>query len=349
MKAAVYMEPGCLAINDVDDPVPGPGGLVLDVDACAICGTDLRIYRHGHHRISPPAIIGHEIAGSVAALGEGVTGWRVGDHVVLAPPAWSCGSCRACLGGKENLCEHRRALAYELPGGFAEKVAVPAPLVAGGCLHSLPEGTDPAIAAITEPLACCINGQKHLNMKADARAIVIGAGPIGLMHALLLKGKGVREIGIIDKLAVRIDRVTGSDSFMAFDGGNAGLADQVSAWSGGCGADLVVVAASSPDAYRSAFELVGRGGAVLLFAGLPFSQQEMLIDMNMIHYKELALYGSFASMPDQSREALETLTTGPPEFADLVTHSFPLDGIEEAFRTAGSLEGLKVVVRPRTS
>ena len=344
MKAAVFLEPGRLVVTDRDDPVPEPGGLVLRIEACALCGTDLRVFRHGHRRISPPAIIGHEIAGTVAELGEGVSGYQEGDLVVLAPPAWSCGSCRRCLRGRENLCEQRRALAYELPGGLAEKAAIPEPLVSGGCLHHVPLGTDPAEVAVAEPLACCINGQSRLAAPADARAVVIGAGPIGLMHALLLKARGLKNIAVADSVISRLERAGAIEGLRPVNIGTGVFSDQ--AGCGSDGADLVIVAASSGDAYRSAFEIVGRGGEVLLFAGLPASEQEMAIDMNRIHYKELAWYGSFASMPEQGREALRLLTTGPPEFSRLVTHRFPLDDVEEAFRAAGSLEGLKVVVQP---
>lgn len=347
MRAAVLERPQQIALRDVPDPVPERGGVVLRVEACAVCGTDVRIYTFGHARITLPAVIGHEIAGTVVEAGEDVDGYAVGDAVVLSPAGWSCGECRICRRGQENLCGNRVALSYEYPGGFAEYVAVPAPLVANGSLHRVPSEADPAEVAITEPLACCINGQEQVRWRPDDRVLVIGAGPIGVMHAELVRARGAEAVAVMDVSDRRLDVARSLAGVTAIDGRAQDAEDRVAEWSGGDGPDVVIVATSAPDGYRTAFAVAGRCGQVLLFAGLPKDRSVLDVDMNVIHYRQLAWYGSFGSTPAQGDRALRLLLARDVDPGRLVTHRFGLDALPAAVEAAKSLAGLKVVVEPK--
>lgn len=345
MRAALLEAPHRIAVREIDDPKPPPGGVVLRVGACAVCGTDVRIYRHGHHRIALPAVIGHEIAGEVAAVGDGVDAWKPGEPVALSPPGWSCGTCRLCIRGQENLCESRRALSYEFPGGFAEYVAVPEPLVTNGSLHRVPDDTDVAHVSITEPLACCINGQEQVRWRPDDRVLIIGGGPIGVMHSELVRARGAESVAIMDVAHQRLALIRELLPHVTPIDGNADAVERIRDWSSG-GPDVVIVCTSQPAAYECAFEIAGRCGQVLLFAGLPKDRQAMFVDMNVIHYRQLAWYGSYGSTTDQGRKALNMLLSGAVDPKLLVTHRFSLDRIPDAMNAAQELTGLKVVVQP---
>lgn len=347
MRAAVLEQPRIMTVRERAEPKVEPGGVVLRVGACAICGTDLRIFNYGHHRITLPAVIGHEIAGTVAEVGRGVEGYKVGERVVLSPPGWSCGTCRACKRGNENLCEDRRALSYEFPGGFAEYVAIPPPLVRNGSLHRIPDGVDLAHVAITEPLACCVNGQDQVRWRPDDRVLILGGGPIGMMHAELVRARGAESLAMADLSDERLRMVRSLEDVVAIDGRDPARAEEeVRSWSDGYGPDVVIVAASAPAAYHQAFNLVGRGGQVLLFAGLPKDKQVLEVNMNLIHYRQLAWCGSFGSTPAHGKMALDLLLSGKVSAERLVTHRFTLGNVPEAVAVAGALVGLKVVVEP---
>lgn len=346
MRAAIIEQPRIMTVDEQAKPEAEPGGLLLRVGACAICGTDLRILNYGHHRVRLPAVIGHEIAGTVADVGSGVEGYAVGDRVVLSPPGWSCGTCRICGRGEENLCESRQALSYEYAGGFAEYVAIPSALVGNGSLHRVPADADLAHVAITEPLACCVNGQDQVRWRPDDRVLIIGGGPIGMMHSELVRSRGAEAVAMVDVSDERLRLIRSLGDVTAVDGRDPRAAEQISSWSGGFGPDVVIVATSAPAAYHQAFGVVGRGGRVLLFAGLPKDNQVLDVNMNLIHYRQLTWYGAFGSTPAHGRQALDLLLSKKVNAERLVSHRFSLDRIPEAFAAAGALVGLKVVVEP---
>jgi len=347
MRAATLDALRTVVVRDLPQPEAEPGGIVLRVRACAICGTDLRIFNHGHERVTLPAVIGHEIAGTVSSIGKGVTGYKPGDAVVLSPPGWSCGACRICRRGDENLCQQREAISYERPGGFAEHVAIPPPLVRNGSLHGVPDGTDPALVAITEPLACCVNGQDQVRWRPDDRVLIIGAGPIGMMHAELVHARGAESLAFVEVSNERLRMIGGLGDVTAIDGRDRAQADQaIASWSGGFGPDVVIVATSAPAAYHQAFDVVGRGGQVLLFAGLPKDKQVLEVNINLIHYRQLAWHGSFGSTPAHGARALALLLSKKVNAERLITHRFGLAALPEAIAVASALVGLKVVVEP---
>ena len=203
MKAAVYYGPRDVRVETVPMPTAGPGEVVLRVLRCSVCGTDKRIFLYGQKNVVPPTVTGHEIVGTVHEVGSGVDAEiAIGRKVVVATVV-GCGKCIYCQRKQYNLCDSFTALGYDYAGGFAEYVKIPAAAVAQGNIILVPPAMALERAALVEPLSCCLNGQEYLNAQPGDRALVLGAGPIGLMHAAILKARGCDPVIVTDAWAGR--------------------------------------------------------------------------------------------------------------------------------------------------
>src|SRR5918995_2407104 len=208
MRAAVFHGPEDLRVCDLPRPAIGSGELLVKVAACAVCGSDVRTFRHGARNISRPVVLGHEISGTVAEVGARLTGFTVGQRVAVAP-AIPCGGCRYCHAGAETMCERLRSIGYEFDGGLAEFLAVPESAVRAGCVNRVPDSVALNEAAIAEPLACVINAQELSNVGSGDTVVVMGAGPVGCLHVGLAKVRGAAKTMLVDirperlKLAAR--------------------------------------------------------------------------------------------------------------------------------------------------
>lgn len=346
MKAAVYLGPGHIDIQDVPTPECGPGEVLLAIDACSVCGTDVRIYKHGHRKVTPPRITGHEICATVKEVGAGVTDVQVGDRVVVVTEV-GCGHCVYCLQKQPNMCETRRAIGYAFDGGFAEYMKVPAEAVAQGNLLKVPEGLDPAHASLVEPLACCLNGQRFLNIGLGDTVVVFGAGPIGCMHLLLARLQGASKTILINHSSQ--ERLEMAARFNPDVSITASQEDPVAAVleaTGGRGADVVIVACSSPTAQEQAIAMAATRGRVSLFGGLPGTEPRISFDSNRVHYKELAVFGAASAYHHLYQQALDYISQGIIPAEQLITHQFGLEDTAKAIETAARGSALKVVVRP---
>ena len=193
MKAAVYHGLGDMRVEECQEPRIEAGELLVCVRACAVCGGDLRTFRHGHQRIHPPVILGHEFAGIVVEVGADVPSELMGARIVVAP-AVGCGTCAYCRAGHTHLCGSRETIGFSMDGAFAEYVRIPARAVQLGNVQRIPDNMDDLSAALTEPLACVVNGQGALDIGAGDTVAVIGAGPIGILHAELARVAGARVL-----------------------------------------------------------------------------------------------------------------------------------------------------------
>src|SRR5512140_912118 len=204
MLAAVYHGPNDLRVEDVPVPEIGPGELLVKVLSASICGTDLRIL-HGAHRMYPAGTVrvpGHEVVGTIAKLGLGVTGYTAGQRVFCAPNT-GCGHCLQCITGNNNLCANYDAIGVTSDGGFAEYVRIPANSGQQGNVIPVSESVDPAVSALMEPFACVLRGQNALHIKPGEVVLVMGAGPIGVMHAKLAKARGAGRVIVSEPIAER--------------------------------------------------------------------------------------------------------------------------------------------------
>jgi len=346
MKAAVVESPGKIVLKEVDNPKVPANSILIRVEACAICGSDLRIVYEKDKRAKFPIIIGHEMAGTVEKVGEKVKGFKEGDKVTVAPGV-PCGKCRTCKKGLQNLCENMISIGYFYPGAFAQYMVPPSLAITQGFVNKIPKNLSFNEATMAEPLACCLNGQEIVRITKEDTVAIIGAGPIGCMHVELCKVKGCKKIILLQRSQPRLD--IARQRFHADIYINTSYEDgvkRVLAETDGCGADVVIVAAPSKEAQKQALQMVAKRGRISFFAGLPHNNPEVCVDTNLIHYKECFICGASSSTGRQNRESLNLLSERKIKAKDFITHIFPLEKIGDAFHLAKKKRGLRVLIRP---
>jgi len=245
------------------------------------------------------------------------------------------------------MCDNLRSIGYEYDGGFADYMIVPWSAVRAGCVNRVPARLSFEEATLAEPLACAINGQELLGMRLDDTVAILGAGPLGLMHADLARIRGARKIILIDVRAHRLELARAFAADVLIDGASEDVAARVLAETEGAGASVVIVATSSAEAQAQALTLAAKRGRVSFFGGLPKSDPIASLNANLIHYRELFVTGAYGSAPWHNRIALELLASGRIHAAGLIGLVVPLEGLLEGFATAAEGRVLKVVVKPR--
>ena len=344
MKAAVYYGPRDVRIESVAKPSAGPGEVVFRVLRCSVCGTDKRIFTHGQKNVVPPTITGHEIAGTVYEVGTGVDPRiAVGRNVIVATVV-GCGKCIYCQRKQYNLCDSFTALGYDYAGGFAEYVKIPAAAVAQGNIILIPPAMSLERAALVEPLSCCLNGQEYLNAQPGDRALVFGAGPIGMMHAAILKARGCSLVIVTDISDERLAYVRefGLGQTVNTAGGDA--VEMILNAAGGEKFDVALTANSVKATQSAALKLVRKKARVCFFAGIPKDDPVLPIDTNFIHYNEISVFGCFASNLQHYHQALEMIGRDDLPWERFITHRFKLDEMVKAFAVIEAGQGIKTVI-----
>jgi L-iditol 2-dehydrogenase len=346
LKVARFYAPGDLRIEEAPRPDPGPGELLIGVRACGTCGTDVKILNFGHHHLVPPRVLGHEVTGEVEELGVGTQGYAPGDRVQLIA-AIPCGECFECRYRSMSICSNQESIGYHYDGGFAEWLVVPAKVLKVNGVNLIPESTSFEEAAVTEPLACVLNGQQLAGVSEGEVVVVIGAGPIGCLHVRLARARGASEIALVERSTARLEmssaRVTPDE---AIDSSKDDAVDAVLKLTQGRGADVIVTAAASGRAQEEAVQMAARGGRISLFGGLPKDDPYIKLDSNVVHYRELRVVGVNGSTPAQNAEALGLIADGSVPVGDLITDRFPLDRVHDAIEAVRSGNSIKVVVTP---
>jgi L-iditol 2-dehydrogenase len=327
MKAAVLHGREDVRIEHLPVPHAGPGELVVRVHAALTCGTDLKVYRRGYHAkmLKPPALFGHELAGTVAEAGEGVEGFHPGDRVVALNSA-PCGECYFCRRDQENLCDD---LLFN-NGAYAEFIRIPARIVAKNTLH-VPAQLPLEYAAMTEPLACVLLGLDETAIRPGDSLAVIGAGPIGLMFIHLAAQMGAEVIALVKREEQAEQARSLGAAHVVTVGEDADSIDAVRGLTGGRGADAVVEAVATPQTWQLAVELVRKGGVVNLFGGCP-AGTVVTLDTNRLHYSSVTLRASFHHRPPVCRRAFEWIASGRFDAARFLTGRAPLDDLVPVFR-----------------
>lgn len=352
MRAAVMT--GVAEVEVSDRPEPSLGGdgasAILKVESCGICGTDARTFFNGDPRAEPPWVLGHEPVGTLeevapdAVLPDGVA---AGERVFLGS-ILTCGECRPCLEGRQNLCIHHGLYGFNpYPGAYAEYAAVPR--IALNNLFPLPEQLSSDLATTTDPFACALNGIEMLDIRMGDTVAILGAGPIGCVQALMARSRGAHRVlvGDISEGRRRLaDRVVGDAVDGIFDPGPDNGVAYVEQATGGTGAERVIVAAPAQGAQQAALTMAGAGARVVYFAGLPKHSPTLEFNANEMHYKELAVLGAYGATPRQYRVTLEWLERETERAERIVTDVLPLERIAEGFDAIKSGKGLKVVIRP---
>ena len=342
MKALVLDSPDHFAVKEIPTPSIGKDEVLIRVRACAICGTDIRIIKGQKTKdVHYPSVIGHETAGEIAEVGSKIRDYKVGDRVVLAPVI-PCMKCTSCIEGNDNICVNRMAFGYQYDGGFAEYVKVPASAI--GNIHRIRDEIGFDEAAIVEPLACCVNGQRKLNIRPGEKVFVLGAGPIGLFHIMLAKLSGAAIILVNEPNAERRKKALEFGATYAVDMNDKDLGDYVKKISDGQGMDCGIIAASLAPLINTGLGLLKKGGRINLFAGFNASTAE--VSINLIHYNELRISGTSSQKRLDFRDAMNLANYKMIPLKKMVTHVYPLEAFDEAFKIASNGEGLKVVIHP---
>lgn len=345
MRAVVLYGPNSLRYEDVPDPVLVPGDVLLRTKSAAVCGTDLRIVDGSKTRgVRFPSIIGHELAGEVVDLVPPVTGIRLGDRVSVAP-IMACGRCYYCRHNLENLCADQDIIGYNHDGGFAEYVRLPARAVLAGNVFRLPDNVSYDEGALAEPLACCVNGNEKSQIRLGQSVLIIGAGPIGLMHVQLALVAGAREVIVSEPSSHRRHLARDLGATTLVDPAEEDLAAAVKERTEGVGVDSVIMAFGLPRLVGEALSLARKGGVVNLFAGFP-GRGDTTIEANLIHYNETVVVGTSSSTLRHYKKALKLIAEGGVEVRRLVTSTFPLAATATAIETASRREGLRAMVHP---
>ncbi len=347
MKAVVVHAPMNFGVEEAPEPQVDPRGLLLKVDACALCGSDLRTLRSGHRKVTLPWIIGHEIAGTVVELGPKYAGpWGVGERLAVAPIVY-CGVCDFCQDGRYELCENYQEIAQAWPGGFAETIAIPPEAVHHGTIRAVPRDVDPAFVAVTEPISSCLNAQEKGQVGLGDTVMVIGSGPVGCIHVALARTKGAHQVFIADIVDERLAMAEAFEPDAAINAAKTDLVAEVMRLTGGKGADVVITATPAPIAQVQAVEMARKGGRILLFGGLPKEKSKPGIDTNIVHYNGLHLIGTTIFAPRHHRLSVHLVTSGRFPMDKLITHRFPLDDFVQGATMALEGKVLKAVFFPQ--
>jgi L-iditol 2-dehydrogenase len=330
---------GHVALRELPTPRPGPGEVLLAVRAAGICGTDLHIY-HDEYPTRPPVVLGHELAGEVAAVGDGVSQVAPGDRVTTETYFHLCGTCRFCRGGQPNLCPERRSIGSGVNGGFAPFVIVPERNV-----HQLPEHVSFQEAALTEPLACVVHGALELpKVTAGDVAVIAGPGAIGLLTLQVARAAGATVVVLgtaADRRRLDLARELGAARAVDVDAEDA--LPIVEELTGGWGADVVFECSGAGPAALGLLPLARRGGQ---YAQIGLFGRPVAWDLDQVCMKELRVTGSNASVPSAWRTALRLLGDGSVRAAPLISDVYPLSDWERAFRRFEKREGVKLLLDP---
>lgn len=341
MRAAIFRGPNQpLDVTDVPTPVAGAGEALVRVAACGLCHTDLHYIDHGTPTFkTPPLILGHEISGTIEALGAGVSGWKTGERVLL-PAVLTCGTCEACRSGRENICEHNQMLGNNLDGGFAEFVVAPAkdlfrlpeevPLVEGSIIAD----------AITTPFHAVV---RRGRVAPGDWVLVIGCGGVGLNVVQIAAALGGRVIAA-DLSADKLAWATRLGAEAVLNPAETPRLDkEVRKLTGGGGVDVAFEVVGRPASQEQAFGCVRTGGRLVLVG---YSSETLALNAGRVMYREMEVIGSLGCRPVDYPRVIELARQGRIKVAELVTHRFPLNEINAALDTLRSGAAIRTVIVP---
>lgn len=335
-------------IRIVDIPVPNISNkeILLKTETAGICGTDIKNWRYGHKDSNEdhPVTMGHEISGKITKVGKEVTFYKEGMRVSIAPNI-GCGICNICVSGNTHMCvDSHKAFGINIDGAFAEYMVITEDAIAQGNLIVIPDIVSPEEAAMNEPLSCAYNGVAKCDVKPGDVALVIGAGPIGLMIVMLLKMLGTSKVLLTDISQERLiegEKVV--PGVLTYSGEH--LYDFVMEHTNGKGVDVAFTANPVAQVQNEVLKLMNYFGRVNYFGLTPSDKQPVPIDTNLIHSKELTVVGTTKSSVSQFRKTLEFVSSGSLPVKNVVTHEYSIDNGLEAFENAWKGKGLKHVIR----
>lgn len=344
MRAVVLNKPNDFISTEIEKPKIGDNDILLKMQRAAICGTDMRILNGTKTKgVRYPSVIGHEFSGIIEEVGRNVEGYKVGDRVAVANVA-PCHTCDSCITGHENACMNRKAIGYEFNGGFEEYVLIPEIFIKNGNIIKLPKNISFEEGALIEPLSCCIRGIKNAKTKFNDVVLIIGAGPIGLMHLQLAKIVGAKKVIVSEPIEYRREKALKLGADIIIDPTSEDLEKIIKDETKGLGVDVIIMAIGVPGIIDSTLDLCKKNGTLNLFAG--FANGEAKIDVNKIHYNEITVNGSTAYKHEDYLEAADLVISGKINLKEIVTHQFTIEEFDKAYQICKNGEGLKVIIKP---
>lgn len=345
MKAIVYYGPADIRLETVPVPPCSDDEIRAKVDACAVCGTDLKAYLHGNQRIKAPMVMGHEFTGIVQTVGKNVVDFSLGDRIVMATSI-SCGRCYYCKKGLRNLCSDLAPMGFSYPGGMAEFITIPGRALTNGHVIKVPKGIKAASAALSEPVSCAINCAENCSIQPDDTVAVIGAGPMGIINACVARRLGAKKIIVAEINDIRLKLAEAFRFDLLINPTRRDLTKIVKDETNAVGADVVIVAAPATQPQQEALDLVRKHGTVCLFASLPTAESTLSLDSRKIHYGEIRVVGTSDSTPAQVAKAVELIANASLPVDKLASHILPLNDIFKAYDLMQSGQALRVVLKP---
>jgi L-iditol 2-dehydrogenase len=379
MRAAVFHGPNNITNEDVyyNCLSEEDKEVILSVNACAICGYDVRVFRHGHQKVTPPIILGHEICARTnrdilmqtpmtttdnKTTNSSVVKIKAGSRVAVSPII-PCLNCIYCNSAEYNLCINLKEIGSSINGGFAEYIKIPEKILKIGGLIQIPDNLSDEEAALLEPLACCLNGFFHVlglpitKLKGTRNTIVIiGDGPIGLIHLQISKrlyGAKTIMVGKVPKRMI-IAKSMGADATLSFNDNNHydynmknhtedQIVDNILDLTNGIGANIIVIATSNPTALNLATKIASKNSRINIFSGIA-KGNNISLDANWLHYNQTSITGSFSSTPYILQQAAQIVSSGEIDLSKIVSHRYRLDEIKDALVATEKYYGLRVVI-----
>jgi len=330
MRVAMYYNNKDIRLEEVPRPEIGKGEMLMKVESSGICGTDLLEWYRIH---KAPLVLGHEVAGVIEDIGEGVEGFKKGERIAVSHHV-PCGECKFCKAGHESVCDMLRTTKF-YPGGFAEYIRIPEANIEKGGVYKLPNGLSFDEATFIEPLACVVRGQRIAGMKKSKSVLVIGSGISGLLHIKLARASGASRIFATDILE---NRLLAAKAFGADGAGRTNT---------GGPADLVIICAGADGAIEEGIRSVERGGTVLFFAAAG-KDSKIPVPANDIFWRnEVTITSSYAASPKEHLDALNLIVDNKVSVGDMITHRLKLEDTVKGFKLVSEgKEALKVIIRP---
>ena len=345
MRGVVLKGPNQFVTEELPIPEIGEDEILLKMQKAAIPGTDRPLLERKKTKdVRYPSVIGHEICGIIDKVGAQVKGFEVGEHVSIANII-PCGHCASCLAGRENACMNRLAVGYQYDGGFEEYVRIPANLIEAGNVIKLPDSVSFTAGALIEPLACCIRGLRNAGTGFNDTVLIVGAGPIGLMHLQLAHIAGASKVIVSEPNEYRRNIAKELGAEVVVDSMKEDLAEVVRKETNGMGVDVIIMAIGVPALVNPTLKMCKKGGTVCLFAGFA-GTGECTVEVNTIHYNEINVCGSTGYRRMDYLAAAEMVKTGRINLDRIATHTFKLDEFQKAYEVCKSGAGLKIIIEP---
>jgi L-iditol 2-dehydrogenase len=345
MIAATYTQGTGFAITELPVPEIGEDELLIRIEAASICGTDVKMLRHGHRKLrdGQRIVLGHEFVGRVAKAGARVRNFQAGMRVGVAPNI-GCGHCEMCARALMNMCPNYSAFGIDRDGAHTEYVRIPAAAIAQGNVLPLSETLAPTSAVLAEPLSCAINGVRAAQVALGDTVLIYGSGPMGLLNLMVAAAAGASRLIVVDLNAARLEQARRLGATDVINPQEESVPHWIERQTNGRGVDVAIVAVPARQAQQEAIHLLAPFGRLSLFAGLPKDEAKVELDTNAIHYRNLIVTGTTGGAPHDYRAAIKMIESGKIPVAEIISDVLPIQELATAYELAQSGKRMKIVL-----